>query len=284
MVQIELDTFSGRPNPRWSLTEEQGHVFVARMRHEHVPFRRPQEVAAVLGYRGLVVRDEPADGAAFSRAGLPSSFRLFASPTVPDSAALELSLLDQARLQRVPEEVVDAARDSVTRVANTCCTTTVSPLSRLREQAGYNWVASSTDYSFWNNPDHQGLNNCYNYASNWRTDTFAQPGRESGTMYGALTVSEVTRAALRDGYRTRCRGGNLFVALVLWPGWDYHWYARTTDLADDCCFSHKIGGSPVQHVDNAGLPITDPRTCSRAPYTTWGGFFYGPGEARTTVQ
>jgi hypothetical protein len=50
---------------------------------------------------------------------------------------------------------------------------------------------------FWNNdPVIRQSNNCYNYASNWRTNTFAQPGRGCGQMYTALTCSEVTRAAL----------------------------------------------------------------------------------------
>ena len=34
--------------------------------------------------------------------------------------------------------------------------------------------------SFWNQPSVQQYNNCYNYASNDRTDTFAQPGNISG--------------------------------------------------------------------------------------------------------
>jgi hypothetical protein len=33
---------------------------------------------------------------------------------------------------------------------------------------------------FWNTPAVQPKNNCYNYAMNWRSDTFAQPGRISG--------------------------------------------------------------------------------------------------------
>src|SRR5574337_300488 len=53
---------------------------------------------------------------------------------------------------------------------------------------------------FWNNdPSIRSRNNCYNYASNKRTDTFAQPGRGSGHMYTAITCPAVTQAALSDG-------------------------------------------------------------------------------------
>jgi hypothetical protein len=56
---------------------------------------------------------------------------------------------------------------------------------------------------FWNRPEVIRRNNCYNYASNRRTDTFAQPGKGAGQMYTALTCAEVTRAALADGCHHR---------------------------------------------------------------------------------
>src|SRR5205823_4712893 len=57
---------------------------------------------------------------------------------------------------------------------------------------------------FWNNnPTTLHNNNCYNYASNRKTNTFAQPGRGSGHMYTALTCAAVTQAALSDGLHKR---------------------------------------------------------------------------------
>jgi len=56
-VQIELDAFSGRPNPRWTLPEPQGSAFMARL-HALPPV--PGAAAPDgLGYRGFIVRPEP---------------------------------------------------------------------------------------------------------------------------------------------------------------------------------------------------------------------------------
>ena len=37
-------------------------------------------------------------------------------------------------------------------------------------------------------------NNCYNYGSNYRTDTYAQPGRAAGAMYTSLSCASVKPA------------------------------------------------------------------------------------------
>jgi hypothetical protein len=80
---------------------------------------------------------------------------------------------------------------------------------------------------FWNDPAHIGRNNCYNYATNRRTDTFAQPGRATGHMYHAIDCADVTSGAVSDGASLTCAPPNQaprwFMALVIAPGWDYHW-------------------------------------------------------------
>ena len=58
---------------------------------------------------------------------------------------------------------------------------------------------------FWNVPTVQPHNNCYNYARNWRTDTFAQPGRAHGAQTSTMACPNVTTAALADGLLKRCR-------------------------------------------------------------------------------
>ena len=42
-------------------------------------------------------------------------------------------------------------------------------------------------------------NNCYNYANNKITNSFAQPGTASGHPYGALTPEELLQASESDG-------------------------------------------------------------------------------------
>lgn len=53
-MRVELDIFSGRPNPRWSLTEQDAGEFLRRLRG--LPkVEGPSKVHDVLGYRGLLV-------------------------------------------------------------------------------------------------------------------------------------------------------------------------------------------------------------------------------------
>jgi hypothetical protein len=44
----------------------------------------------------------------------------------------------------------------------------------------------------------QPYNNCYNYGCDYRTDTFAQPGRAAGAMYTAFSGASVRPAAVAD--------------------------------------------------------------------------------------
>lgn len=112
-------------------------------------------------------------------------------------------------------------------------------------------------------------NNCYNYATNYRTDTFAQPGRGSGAIYTAITGPAVRAAAIRDelidspNADNKCPNEGHLVALVIWPNVDFHWYRK----GNNGFWSHKPGSTQVTNLDNSGNPITDPRTANRGNYT-----------------
>lgn len=117
------------------------------------------------------------------------------------------------------------------------------------------------------------MNNCYNYANNKRTNTFAQPGRASGQTAVGMSCAVVHAAAVRDGlepiadpydpsYKTA-------VALVVAPGEDYHWYRRDAYGA----WSHKPGQTAATNLDNSGSPISDPQYADRGPYTDFCGYF-----------
>jgi hypothetical protein len=54
-MRVELDAFSGRPNPVWDLTDEQADEFHLRL--STLPPSDPKTpIWSGLGYRGLVVR------------------------------------------------------------------------------------------------------------------------------------------------------------------------------------------------------------------------------------
>jgi hypothetical protein len=129
---------------------------------------------------------------------------------------------------------------------------------------------------FWNDPAHITHNNCYNYASNRRTDTFAQPGRGSGHKWTALTCPAVTTAALSDGlhHRYTCfpdsEKPRWLMALVMAPGIDYHWYRKQ----QEGFWGHKPGGTAARNYDNNNHVVWNPETAARGIYTQFCGYFY----------
>ena len=79
----------------------------------------------------------------------------------------------------------------------------------------------------WNHENHIERNNCYNYASTRRTDTFAQPGRAGGRPLPRLfSGHDVIRSATADGVRFKAAqpemsapvGPEHLVALVHYEG------------------------------------------------------------------
>ncbi|TXI51094.1 MAG: LamG domain-containing protein [Lysobacter sp.] len=124
-------------------------------------------------------------------------------------------------------------------------------------------------------------NNCYNYATNKLTNTFAQPGRAAGAQWTGLTCAAVTTAAIADGLvpissyplgKPQLRSP---LALVVAPGIDYHWYRLDTNGY----WTHKPGGTEATNLDNANNPILDPRTADRGRYTDFCGFFLAWSDA-----
>lgn len=131
----------------------------------------------------------------------------------------------------------------------------------------------------WNdNINVQHSNNCYNYGCDIQTNTYAQPGRAHGIILGwdDMNCEAVTAGAIADGLEpVNCDNGcgcnkcRHQVALVISPGFDYHWYRKDRDGK----WSHKMGPTPATNLDNSGNIITDPRTADRGSYTIFCGCF-----------
>jgi len=137
---------------------------------------------------------------------------------------------------------------------------------------------------FWNNL-YQSSNNCYNYSTNRRTDTFAQPGQASGhpMSWPPSSTSVVSNAAVSDGLEylgnpatmpVPPEGKTLIASIVgLHVGNpDYHWYRKDRNTQ---YWTHKPGSGAATNKDQNGATITDPRTAAwnRAMYDTFVGFF-----------
>jgi hypothetical protein len=135
--------------------------------------------------------------------------------------------------------------------------------------------------SRWNDFDEvQFNNNCYNYACNIPTGTFAQPGRATGNPYPRpIDCPGVDAGARSDGLRPiNCERGcgcsdcchKVALAVAPSPTFnDYHWYR----LDRDGRWSHKPGGTEATNLDDSGNTITDPRTADRGRYTVFCGCY-----------
>ncbi|MBW8886397.1 MAG: hypothetical protein JF616_01460 [Fibrobacteres bacterium] len=146
-------------------------------------------------------------------------------------------------------------------------------------------VAPVTEFAKWNtNPFVQSENNCYNYANNQATFTFATPGLASGAPETDDVVSQIRTAALNDGLTWvgwnfpgngyTCPNAGTLVFMTVAPHVDYHWYRL--DKANGK-WTHKISDSPATDLDAGHNIILNPLTANRNygvhNYTDNGGFY-----------
>ena len=266
-VTVTLHIFSGRPDPAWELTSEQASELAARLASiQQTTLLKPAGIVGQLGYRGFsitAVREAAFEPHIYIHQGVVDLAR-FDLNRIIDSAELEEWLLSTAG-DVVSDDVRQAVRNELQGGK-------IQPSS---QQASVLTVPPF-DPGKWNNdPNIRTKNNCYNYANDTITNTFAQPGRGSGSMFSAFECGNVDTASRRDGQvpvasasGTPAQGH--FAALVVWPSNDYHWYR----LDDNTRWSHKPGQTPARNTDNSGNLISDPRTCDRGNYTSFCGFYH----------
>jgi len=299
MLKVTADIFSGRPNPEWIVQEAEAASILRDLSKSGGAAAALDSGFQGLGSRGLIV--ESLDDRLKADFGVPSRFRIGggggtqeghaveiaeklvaamkfdagAHPALADAApgALPLdSTLQKLILDSLPGRLSGGAAATHEPLAHEDAT--LGPAEILLQCA---YEASAFNPGFWNDPAHIGKNNCYNYASNRRTDTFAQPGRATGHMYSAINCGAVTNGAVSDGASLGCAPANeaprWWMALVIAPGpgfIDYHWYRKS----HEGFWGHKPGGTAARNIDNSGHIITDPRTANRGPYTIFCRFMY----------
>jgi len=278
-LRITIDIFSGRPNPVIELEDDESREAMQRLMPARTLKRAEQRIpGGGLGYRGLMVEQIGAG----SRK-LPKRFRLLNGKLLGENIAHRV--VDEAFEDFICGNIRRIQALKVGKGFETYLSNEIESYRRLETEfiAGkVKWpilkkcpCAPIYEPTWWNDGGtRQFNNNCYNYATNYRTDTFAQPGRAAGAMYGALTCPAVWGAAQKDELipkslkRISCPKAGHLVALVIAPGWDFHWYR----LGPNMRWSHKPGGTPVTNLDNSGHIVTDPRTADRGPYTQFCGF------------
>ncbi len=290
MLRATIDIFSGRPNPSFIVTGQDADELLKEIARNRGALTDRDAGYTGLGYRGVVI--EPLSDELATALSLPTEFKVGGGDSVNDSKSFELaeriirSMRKFSSSSPFTDKPVDFDEELEKFVLNQIGN--ISPrFGQTTADGGAPAAPSPQDVTcfiekgkfnpeFWNTPSVQPYNNCYNYASNFKTNTFAQPGRGAGTQYTQLTCAEVTRGALADGCHRRfdcfpdAEKPRWLIAMVVAPGRDYHWYR----LQQEGFWGHKPGGTAAKNTDNNGTVITNPETCARAPYTDFCGYFY----------
>ncbi len=292
-MRVIVDVFSGRENPVIEVGGAEEREVLARMRPRTRGARAALDSAEIpaLGYRGLIVEQTRE-----RIPSLPKRFRFVggfvgvrnAVRVAEDESAEELIFgpggpAERARLDR---RVLSFVRQQVknlpelrARMTASAAEATDAARVTAREAAIVQGCLCGPIFepAWWNDGGRKQLqNNCYNYATNYRTDTFAQPGRANGRFITSLncTCAVVRPFAILDSLidapnaNNECPPVGHLVALVMAPRFDFHWYRK----GEDGMWTHKIGPAPVTALDNAGNLITDPRVADRGPYIDFCGF------------
>ena len=296
-MRVTMNIYSGRPNPTWSLARGRTRELVDRLTAT-APVLTPDEPPA-LGFRGFTLDADLEDLATTpnvpARVVLPSAEVLEAPAKRAGRAAAVVATEERTAAQDLSQWLLSTAPDAIAQDLNEAAesstrqkserSATAKPARKAaaREEIVEPALATAVcqpfltpiQEAFWNQPFTRFTNNCYNYASNFVSNTLAQPGRRSGRMYTGFECGNVSRAANFDGYRGECDGSVRVVALAIWPGFDFHWWR----LHPGGFWAHKIGTSMVMRFDNQGRILGNgltPANCDRGPYTVFCGFFFGP--------
>ncbi len=270
-IEIILDVFSGRENPRWVLSDDMEKEFFEKLdKIDRPTLSKPSGSIGTLGYRGFKIR-RPVESP-------QQEVKLFVSDGIVDfgqdvvNRASDGRQLEQWLLESGSQKLDDSIRSHVNEQLEKPVKNESDLLSQYKGGVCPACEAKDAplyDPNMWNVEAVKLHNNCYNYANNQSTNTFAQPGLAHGQQYTEFDCPNVQKAAIADKLVTSANfsdplsaGQGWYVALVIWPGVDYHWYRQD----QNGCWSHKPGQTAVINTDNSGQRITDPRTCDRGPY------------------
>jgi hypothetical protein len=272
-LRLTLDVFSGHANPQVVVVGALERDLLTRV----VPGRAlgPHEMndapLSVLGYRGLTIEQ-----LGRPLLGLPKSFRIANGDLIGEGLrhrAVDEQFEDYVCGTTGPFQALGRGPRFFDRMLKE-----IERYAELRERwrdKRHPWPAREIarcappyEPAWWNEPTRVSTNNSYNYAANYRSDNYAQPGLASGVIHNS-TCPQLVAAAVADGFVDSAGANNKspeeghLVALVVSAGWDYHWYRK----GRNGYWTHKPGGGPITYVDNRGELITDPRTAARGGYT-----------------
>jgi hypothetical protein len=292
-IKLTIDLFSGRPNPSLVLSDADTRNLMKKV--SFGSFRKMTEDSepfpAMLGYRGIIIEEfgrrtktdlpriQFTPGYAYTHDGIAKSDAL---PAVESIVFDHLNSFEGIRgiksFKGKLKKHMDDFHQKCPKWRKNHRKWYPGLLRDFYRPIKYKtcYCSPVPDVDAWNSdPNIQWNNNCYNYGTNYRTDTYAQPGYASGGEENDLSACSVPAGHIsaRMGAETdglialpsnnnTCPAVGHLVALVISPNWDYHWYRKGRNGK----WSHKMGGSPATILDSSGNSITDPRTADRGSY------------------
>lgn len=310
MLEVELDIFSGMPNPSWVLSKRQEMTLYELLKAE------PNQISPVtrlstrlgLGYRGLIVRRIKTDEGMWDKAmsgrrvPFPNQFRIGIKPANKQSAADWLvrtatrqgahladelqevvsrgvAIVPPTRGAREPTERIDRKLIEEPKIAADVPYKRGSKIHETWWACGSNYFSANA--SFFNDPAHVTRNNCYCFASNHLADVrYALPGKRGGRPATSTTCGGVVDGLRADGWIEGCQPNALTIVMVIWPNFDYHFY-RLVTAGPYWWWGHKPGGTPAKYTDDCGNAIYQyqgkgyaPNNICRGGYTDFCGYFY----------
>ena len=238
MITVELDIFSGEPNPSWVLSRTEESELLDQLEASPSLALPESAIPSVLGYRGYIIHvtnDAPA-----RRRGLKLA-RTFRMGGVGGNRSSERFLLDSSDKEAVtPDGVRQHAKNGIDAVRPPVVASTAdlapapAPLlqpgsvelrrrktprgGRKRPKSGGFSAQAVWDYYlcrdtllFYDHPDYYNWwsrggtvinnNNCYNFAANHITNTIAIPGRLGGARINRPhSCGSIHDGLMRDGH------------------------------------------------------------------------------------
>ena len=182
--------FSGRPDPVWQLPSSNPaqvtqYRTIKAMLASTVKKFSPAQMPARLGFKGFLVQE-----------GLNEPYLIIG----PETKELQLQLLasmpldlpgDSSLLEDNIKEVKEAVNSGVIKAEEV----PQPSASTLRSKRAPPYLPQE----WFQNRKIRECNNCYNYANNVRTNTFAQPGSATGRAFQLINPPSVQASAVSDG-------------------------------------------------------------------------------------
>lgn len=171
--------FSGIPDPQWQIPPDSSNyqnikILLMVAKNQRATYL-PEQMPAQLGYKGFLVLENGQDQAILILG--------------PKTIELQEELLESMPAGKIPESLEG-------QIAEVIKSGTVLPYEHIVKRVAPKFAGANI---FWNKKSIRETNNCYNYGNDKATNTYAQPGRGSGKIYGAKTKKEIKQASKRDG-------------------------------------------------------------------------------------